>query len=159
MKYMNDKDGRQRGFEVVSAYMEKGIELPARKTGSSAGYDIQAAEDVTLLPHQVTLVPTGLKAYMQPDEYLEIMARSSLPHKHWLVMANAVGIIDADYYNNPDNEGHIMLPLINHGEKAVKIARGMRVAQGIFYRYLLVDGDRAGCGAGRGGGFGSTGDR
>ena len=60
MKYMNDKDGRQRGFEVVSAYMEKGIELPARKTGSSAGYDIQAAEDVTLLPHQVTLVPTVL---------------------------------------------------------------------------------------------------
>ena len=52
-----------------------------------------------------------------------------------------------------------MLPLINHGEKAVKITRGMRVAQGIFYRYLLVDGDRAGCGAGRGGGFGSTGDR
>ena len=73
--------------------------------------------------------------------------------------SDSQGIIDADYYNNPDNEGHIMLPLINHGEKAVKIARGMRVAQGIFSRYLLVDGDKAGCGAGRGGGFGSTGDR
>lgn len=159
MKYMNDKDGRQRGFEVVSAYMEKGIELPARKTGSSAGYDIQAAEDVTLLPHQVTLVPTGLKAYMQPDEYLGLHVRSGFSIKNQVICINSQGIIDADYYNNPDNEGHIMLPLINHGEKAVKIARGMRVAQGIFYRYLLVDGDRAGCGAGRGGGFGSTGDR
>ena len=159
MKYMNDKDGRQRGSEVVSAYMEKGIELPARKTGSSAGYDIQAAEDVTLLPHQVTLVPTGLKAYMQPDEYLGLHVRSGFSIKNQVSCINSQGIIDADYYNNPDNEGHIMLPLINHGEKAVKIARGMRVAQGIFYRYLLVDGDRAGCGAGRGGGFGSTGDR
>ena len=105
------------------------------------------------------LVSTGMKVKLADDEYLEIMARSSLPHKHWLVMANAVGIIDADYYNNPDNEGHIMLPLVNHGENEVRIVKGMRVAQGIFYRYLVADGDAAGCGAGRNGGFGSTGDR
>ena len=52
-----------------------------------------------------------------------------------------------------------MLPLVNHGENEVRIVKGMRVAQGIFYRYLVVDGDRAGCGAERDGGFGSTGDR
>lgn len=159
MKYMSGKDGRQRGFEVISAYMGTGIELPVRKTGSSAGYDIQAAEDVTLLPHQVVLVPTGLKAYMQPDEYLGLHVRSGFSIKNQVSCINSQGIIDADYYNNPDNEGHIMLPLVNHGEKEVKIAKGMRVAQGIFYRYLLADGDKAGCGAGRGGGFGSTGDR
>ena len=61
---------RTRGFEIVGAYAGKGINIPVRETACSAGYDLAAAEDVTLPPHQVTLVPTGLKAYMQPDEYL-----------------------------------------------------------------------------------------
>lgn len=151
--------GRQRGFEVVSAYAARGVELPARKTGSSAGYDIQSAEDVILAPHRVTLVPTGLKAYMQPDEYLGLHVRSGFSIKNQVSCINSQGIIDADYYDNPDNEGHIMLPLVNHGENEVRIVKGMRVAQGIFYRYLVADGDAAGCGAGRNGGFGSTGDR
>ena len=63
---------KTRGFEVLSAYANKGIDLPVRKTGSSAGYDLAAAEDVSLEPRCVTLVPTGLKAFMQPDEYLGI---------------------------------------------------------------------------------------
>ena len=50
-----------------------------------------------------------------------------------------------------------MVPLINHGEKNFFIAKGTRVAQGIFYKYLTIDGDSAGVGAARTGGFGSTG--
>ena len=68
-----------------------------------------------------------------------------------------MGIVDADYYGNPDNEGHIMVPLINHGEEDFIITKGMRIAQGIFYKYLTVDGDEAGVGKSRDGGFGSTG--
>lgn len=149
---------RQRGFEVVSTYAEVGIELPQRKTAASAGYDIRAAEDVTLPPGQVVLVPTGIKAYMQSDEYLGLHVRSGFSIKNRVSCINSQGVIDADYYNNPDNEGHIMVPLINHGENIVEIPSGMRIAQGIFYRYLTVDGDAAGRGTGRQGGFGSTGE-
>lgn len=149
---------RRRGFEVVSAYAGKGVELPRRKTGSSAGYDIRAAEAVSLPPHQVTLVPTGLKAYMQAEEYLGIHVRSGFSIKNQVGCINGQGIIDADYYNNPDNEGHIFVPLINHGSGIVEIDKGMRIAQGIFYRYLTVDGDAVGHGPERQGGFGSTGE-
>ncbi len=146
-----------RGFEVVTSFGDKGISLPRRKTGRSAGYDMEAATDVILPPHQVVLVPTGLKAYMQPDEYLGIHVRSGISIKNSISCINSQGIIDADYYNNPDNEGHIMVPLINHGENDFAIAKGTRIAQGIFYKYLTVDGDEAGIGAERTGGFGSTG--
>ena len=150
---------RQRGFEIVSKYKDAGIELPVRKTAASAGYDLQAAEDVILLPHAVTIVPTGLKAYMQQDEYLGLHVRSGFSIKNKISCINNQGIIDADYYNSPGNEGHIMVPLIYHGEEPVQVAKGMRIAQGIFYRYLTVDGDAAGQGAQRTGGFGSTGEK
>ena len=51
-----------------------------------------------------TLVSTGMKCKLDPGTYLELSVRSSCPLKYWLVLANGVGIIDADYYNNPDNE-------------------------------------------------------
>ena len=149
---------KERGFETVTAYARQGINLPKRKTGRSAGYDIEAAEDTVLVPHKVVLVPTGLKAYMQPDEYLGIHVRSGISIKNCISCINSQGIIDADYYNNPDNEGHIMVPLINHGDGELLIAKGTRIAQGIFYKYLTVDGDMAGSGAERKGGFGSTGE-
>ena len=150
---------RLRGFEVVKAYEAADIHLPKRKTAASAGYDIEAAEAVDLPPHQVTLVPTGLKAYMQKDEYLGIHIRSSIAVKMQLSCINSQGIIDADYYNNPDNEGHIMVPLVNHSDVALHIGKGIRIAQGIFYKYLTADDDAAGSGAARTGGFGSTGEK
>ena len=148
----------KRGFEVVSAYADKGIDLPTRKTGCSAGYDFAAAEDVLLEPGRVTLVPTGLKAYMQPDEYLGIHVRSGFSIRNRVSCVNDEGIIDADYYGNADNEGHIFVALFNLGDNSVQIKKGTRIAQGIFYRYLTVDGDAAGIGTARSGGMGSTGE-
>ncbi|MCR5175607.1 MAG: dUTP diphosphatase [Anaerovibrio sp.] len=148
---------RKRGFEVVGAFAAQDINLPRRKTGGSAGYDIEAATDTVLEPGKVVLVPTGLKAYMAPDEYLGIHVRSGISIKNTVSCINSQGIIDSDYYNNPDNEGHIMVPLINHGNKEFFISKGTRIAQGIFYKYLTVDGDDAGAGSERKGGFGSTG--
>lgn len=144
-----------RGFEVISQYKDCGISLPVRKTALSAGYDIMSAQDVTLYPGRVTLIPTGIKAYMQEDEYLGIHIRSGLAIKHSLSLINGTGIIDADYYNNPDNEGHILIGIFNHGNEPLTIAKGTRIAQGIFYKYLKVDND---CVAAiRTGGLGSTG--
>lgn len=146
-----------RGFEVVSDWQDKDIHLPVRKTASSAGYDLEAGEAVIIRPGAQVMVPTGIKAYMQPDEVLTIHIRSSMAVKHQLVLVNSVGVVDADYYDNPDNEGHIYIALWNRGSEAAAIRKGERIAQGIFSRYLTTDGDRAGHGDERQGGFGSTG--
>lgn len=146
---------RVRGFEIVTEWEGKGIRLPERKTEKSAGYDMEAATAVELLPGKITIVPTGLKAYMPSDEYLAIFVRSGMAIKRGIMLVNGTGIIDADYYGNADNEGHIMVALYNTGEETVRIKKGDRIAQGIFQKYGKTDGDSAQ--GTRSGGIGSTG--
>ena len=147
-----------RAFEIAKGYEDKGINLPIRKTKYSAGYDIEAAEDV-IIPSfkkgtKPTLVKTGLKAYMQDDEMLLLYNRSSNPKKKGLIMANSVGVIDKDYYGNPDNDGHFMFAFYNIKEEDIEIKKGEAIGQAIFEKYLVVDNDNAE--GKREGGFGST---
>lgn len=144
-----------RGFEVITAYEDKDIHLPTRKTTESAGYDLECAEAVTLAPGELKLIPTGIKAFMAYDEYLAIHIRSSMAIKRRLALVNSTGIIDSDYYNNEDNEGHIMIAVLNYGTEPVHLEKGERVAQGIFSKYLITNDDDA-TGV-RTGGIGSTG--
>lgn len=88
-----------------------------------------------------TLVPTGVKAYMEDDEVLFLYNRSSSPLKKGIVLSNGVGVIDKDYYNNPDNEGHIYFQFINFLPFDVTIKTGEAIGQGIFNKYLKADGD------------------
>ena len=143
---------KQRGFEVVTGF-DKTI-IPLRGTSGSAGYDFCSYEEATIEPNQTVMIKTGIKAYMLDDEVLQIYPRSSLGVKKHLRLANSVGIIDSDYYNNENNEGHIMIPLFNFGNEPVTISQGERVAQGIFSKYLITDTDQVS--AKRSGGFGST---
>lgn len=145
-----------RGFEKIAKYAAVDFQMPERKTQKSAGYDFCLPEDVVLEPGKLQLVPTGVKAYMQDNEYLGMHIRSSMAVKKHIMLVNNVGIIDADYYNNEDNEGHIMLALLNMGTEPVALPKGERVAQGIFYNYLVADGDAETEKKVRGGGFGST---
>lgn len=149
---------KTRGFEVANGFLDSDIHIPVRKTKYSAGYDIEAAED-TIIPAfkfgmKPTLVKTGLKAYMMDDEYLMLVNRSSNPGKKGLVLANSVGIIDADYYNNPDNDGHLMFAYYNYFEEDLVIKKGDTIGQAIFMKYLIVDNDSSE--GVRTGGFGST---
>ena len=146
---------KTRGFEIISMYRTAGIHLPERKTGASTGYDFAAAEMVEIASGECALVPTGVKAYMQPDEVLLIYIRSSTALKKRLMLMNSVGVIDADYYGNEDNEGHIMCALYNSSRKAFHIFKGDRIAQGLFMKYLLTDDDHTE--GKRIGGMGSTG--
>lgn len=146
----------ERRFAPVKGYEGK-VRLPLRKTAFSAGYDLEAAADVTVEPGKVALVPTGLKAYMDEGEVLILAIRSSIAVKRQLILANGIGVIDADYVDNPENEGHILIALANLGAQPVAIARGERVAQAIFTRYLTTVDDAAG--GERTGGIGSTGTR
>ncbi len=147
---------KTRGFEKISKYAGMEFTMPERKTKKSAGYDFCLPEDVVLEPGKLKLVPTGVKAYMEDDEYLGMHIRSSIAIKKNIMLVNNVGIIDADYYNNEDNEGHIMLALLNNGSEPVMLNKNDRIAQGIFYKYLVTDDDARAEKTVRSGGFGST---
>ena len=101
-----------------------------------------------------TLVSTGMKCKLEPGTYLELSVRSSCPLKHWLILANSVGIIDADYYNNPDNEGEIFFQMINLSPFNIILRKGDIIGQGIIKPYLTTEDDNAS--GQRTGGFGST---
>ena len=99
-------------------------------------------------------MPTGVKAYIPEGMFLQLSIRSSCPLKHWLILANGVGIIDSDYYNNPGNEGHIFFQIINLFPRDITLQKGDKIGQGIFLPYSVIEGDMAA--AARMGGFGST---
>lgn len=143
-----------RGFELVSRFTDETL-LPKRETARAAGYDLKAAETIVLSPGEIKLVPTGVKAYMQAGEVLYLYDRSSNPRKKGLVLINSVGVIDGDYYGNPDNEGHIFAQMKNITETTVTVEAGERIVQAVFAPFLLADGDEAT--GQRTGGFGSTG--
>ena len=145
---------KQRGFELVSSYMDSEL-LPKRETAHAAGYDLKAAETIQLAPGEIKLIPTGVKAYMQANEVLYLYDRSSNPRKKGLVLINSVGVIDGDYYGNSANEGHIYAQMKNITSETVVVAAGERIVQAVFAPFLLADGDVAT--GQRTGGFGSTG--
>lgn len=131
------------------------VELPVRGTKNSAGYDIKAVGHYILNPGEVIKIPTGLKVCMEPDEVFLMFIRSSIATKHDVVLTNNVGVIDADYYNNSDNEGHFWIVLRNNSKEVFEINNGDRLCQGIFVKYGITDDDT--CSTEREGGFGSTG--
>ncbi len=143
-----------RRFKVVESFKNMGINLPTRKTKYSAGYDFEAGETAHIGPNEIVLISTGIKAYMEYDEVLVLHIRSSLAVKKRLILANGTGIIDADYVDNKNNEGHIQLAVWNTGEEIISIKKGEAIAQGIFLKYLLTCDDAAE--KNRIGGFGST---
>lgn len=110
--------------------------LPSRATNKSCGYDFYAINDVTIKPGQIVKIPTGYKAKFLSDEMLFLIIRSSLGFKYNIRMCNQVGVIDADYYNNEDNEGHMFVSLQNEGDKDFCIGKGQAYCQGIFVKYL-----------------------
>lgn len=148
---------KERGFEIAKGFESERINIPVRKTKYSAGYDIEAAENCEIQVHsggKPTLVKTGLKAYMNDGEYLMLCNRSSNPFKKGLVLANSIGVIDKDYYENIDNDGHIMFAFYNFGSETAQIKKGDAIGQAIFQKYFITDADISK--GDRTGGFGST---
>ncbi len=140
-------------FELVSG--DNNGKLPVRSTKGSAGYDFFVSEPTTCPAHAITLIPTGVKAQIDDGYYLQLAVRSSTPKKKGLILANGIGIVDADYYNNPDNEGEIFFQIINLSPIPVYLKKGDRIGQGIIMRYDRTDDDSVE--TIRTGGMGSTG--
>lgn len=131
------------------------LKLPERATKGSAGYDIYAVEPVVLKAHSAIAIPTGIKASLNQDEVLLIVIRSSLGFKKNIRLINQLGVIDSDYYSNPDNDGHILVKLYNHSDEDFVLDKGKAFAQGIFIKYLTVDNESENLKI-RKGGIGST---
>lgn len=146
-----------RFFEVVKDEFRKNegeIKLPTRASEHSAGYDFYSPIDVTIEPNQSVLIFTDVKVHMYYDNVLELFVRSSMG-KHPVVIANGTGIIDSDYYGNPDNDGNIGFRLLNLGNMPYEIKVGDRIGQGMFTKYLTVKDDTTT--SKREGGFGHSG--
>lgn len=147
-----------RKFEFVDRTTELPMEilrLPERSTAVSAGYDFYNPEEVEIQAGQIKYVKTGVKAVFPEGEMLMLCNRSSNPKKKGLVLANGVGIVDSDYYNNPDNEGEIAFAFMNITSEPVVLQAGEKLGQGIFVKFGIVDDDNAE--GTRTGGWGSTG--
>ena len=146
-----------RGFEIAKGWEDKDIHIPVRKTRGSAAYDIEAAEDIIIPVYKPgvkpTLIPTGLKAYCQSDEWYMLANRSRGPKKGF-VMANSIVIIDSDYYENETNDGHFYFQYFNFSDHDIEVKKGDVIGQVIFQKFLIADDDNA-TGI-RTGGFGST---
>ncbi|RJE47686.1 hypothetical protein A7K50_03295 [Dehalobacter sp. MCB1] len=117
------------------------ITLPTRGSSKSAGYDFYVPKDLQILPGQKAMFFTDVKAFMPEGYVLLIFIRSSMGIKHGLMLSNNVGVIDCDYYSNPDNDGNIAMSIINTSGVAVNLKAGDRVAQGIFVPFGVVDND------------------
>jgi dUTP pyrophosphatase len=144
-----------RKFEVIESFKHLNPVIPQRQTTHSAGYDFAALEEVSIKPGEIVFVKTGIKAMIPNNEVLLMYPRSSLSTKKGLMMSNGVGVIDADYYNNSNNEGHIMIPLYNMTKDVVLIEQHERIAQGIFQTYAKTI-DDVPIDSKREGGFGSS---
>ncbi len=131
----------------------EGIVLPKRATRGSAGYDFTSPVDITIRPGEMVKVPSGIRAYIEDGYVLNIYPRSSLGFKYQLTLANTTGIIDADYYNAL-NEGHIIVALVNRGDKEIVIGKGERFVQGIFLKFYTAEEEEVR--TERTGGFGSS---
>ena len=155
------KTGQSAGYDLAAA---EDIVIPSYHKhydrmkalfNSNNVYTLEEMSNITKgLGCKPTLVPTGLKCELLPDTYLELSVRSSCPLKYWLILANSVGIIDADYYNNPDNEGEIFFQMINLSPYDIQLHKGDIIGQGIIKPYLTTEDDNAS--GQRVGGFGST---
>lgn len=161
------KKKKVRGFEFISnEQLEKDLgvtrelftfdKLPMRGTKHSSGYDFFSPITFTLAPNDSIKLPTGIKSYMRKDEELLFFPRSGLGFKYFVRLANTIGKVDCDYYNNESNEGHIWVKIRNEGTEELHINVNDAICQASFYKYLIVDGDSYNKGDTRKGGFGST---
>jgi len=152
LEYKKDMEGFKLPEKLLQE-MYDNITLPARATAGSAGYDFKLPFGINLIPGEDLSIPTGIRCKMDEGWVLNIFPRSGLGFKYQMRLANTVGIIDSDYYN-AENEGHIIIKIVNGGSKDIVLESGKGFAQGIFFEYGITVDDAVT--DTRTGGFGST---
>lgn len=129
---------------------------PARAEPGAAGYDLSACEDKTIPPGTWNKVDTGIAVEFPSYCYGRVAPRSGLAFKKGVQVG--AGVIDSSY------RGTIQVILFNHGQEALVVHVGDRIAQLIFEKIYTpeleeVSYDQLGETQRGEGGFGSTGMR
>jgi dUTP diphosphatase len=131
------------------------VGLPVPATAGAAAFDLAAAGDLEVPPRSIRLVGTGLVIGVPEGHFLGIFARSSTPLKKGLMIANGVGVIDADYCGPADE---IKIQVLNFTDAPVLVKRGDRLAQAMVLPAPRVEWEEVEeIVAPTRGGFGSTG--
>ena len=152
--FLNQFPNESIGQTAMVEEVYEMIKLPKRSTSGSAGYDFFAPIGIKLEPEESITIPTGIKCQIEPRWFLSLFPRSGLGFKYGMRLSNTCAIIDQDYFDNKNNEGHIMIKIVNGKDKPLEIEQGKAFVQGIFLPYgLTVDDDADGI---REGGIGST---
>ena len=146
-------------FEYIRGISDSrpGFNLPTRATKSSCGYDFHTPVEFTVEPHSTTTIRMGVKCRINEGEFLFVAPRSSMGFNgRHIVLTNTVGLIDPDYYSNPNNDGEICARFANLGDEPITFKKNDRVMQGVFLKFDTTSDD---CATNeRVGGLGSTGD-
>ena len=157
------KTSQSAGYDMVAAEDYVIPSLPLMCEEAKLLWPVEADEYVSLeqmadftkkIGFKPTLVSTGMKCKLDPGSWLQLSVRSSSPLKYWLMLGNGIGIIDADYYNNPDNEGEIFFQIYNLSPFNIQIKKGDAIGQATILPYGITSDDVV-MGE-RTGGFGST---
>lgn len=133
-----------RNFEWCAWTYSEEVEKPlppARKTAKSAGYDFHMPYDLVLLPGESAIIPTHYRVQLYDNEWLALFIRSSLAMKKGIRLVNHVGVIDADYYDNPNNGGEIMVGITNDSSEPVELKKDEAFMQGVILPYSVTDDD------------------
>lgn len=129
---MNEKQKQKFATELISNYGKELLEF----LQSEATLDLSDMKQLTKdSKTKMSLVPTGVKVKLEKNQKLELLIRSSSPLHSYLLMANSIGLIDSDYYNNEDNEGHIFFQIINMSPFNIRIKKGDIIGQGVISTY------------------------
>lgn len=145
----------ERVKDSAIMYGQSNVIIPKRSTKFSAGYDIYSPIDIVIPAGEIVTIWSNIKACCNENECILLLVRSSLGRKD-ICLANSVGLIDCDYYSNPDNDGNIGVSLKNRGSADYQINKNDKIAQLLFVPYLTID-DEEETNAIRNSGFGSTG--
>lgn len=147
-----------RKFEIVKNEFRKNenceIKMPVRATKYSAGYDFYSPKDLVIEPSTMEMIWTDVKAQFNENEFLLLCVTSGMGKKGVMV-ANTIGIIDCDYFENEGNDGNIGFRLYNYSKQPYVIKAGDKIGQGIFTTFLTIDNEKEIIET-RKGGFGST---
>jgi dUTP pyrophosphatase len=118
-------------LSVRIARIDPTLPLPAYETAGAVGFDLLARVETTVEPQALARIPANVIVETPPGYMLLVAARSSLPGRKGLSVPHGIGVIDQDYSGAGDE---ILVQVYNFSDAPVTVARGERIAQGVFVR-------------------------
>lgn len=122
--------------KVIIKRIDKGLALPKYETSGAVGFDLLTRVETTVEPGKVALIPSNIIVKIPEGYMLALASRGGTPIKRGLSTPHGLGIIDTDYHG-PEDE--LRVQVYNFTDREIIVARGDRIAQGIFIPVTKFD--------------------